>query len=527
MGQAATAEPPAAVDAAPVAEKDAKSVGKPTKKKSALIAHITLAGSLADGVGQGGLLADVSPHLHRIIERLDKPLDKLTLIGARQFRQDLIAALCRLYFKEGEWTGDSWGTRPDTRGPYYQPETWSDSPRILAKLKDLLAKANPEEAAFMVKEMSRNRIQSDDSLDLILKLANQNPKVIPDAIAQLSAAETLPSGAVPLALGAFSQPGLSATTISQAIMVLAKADSADGVKASLAELAPLKQMPGSDRDFEAASNAFFSSPKLENHHQLIEKEAEKLDGPAAVFADAALLTLAARKTGSPESIQLSQKALDEGWKDAKRRRQIIEAIGAIKHQASASRVLSALNDSDSEVKKAAEKAAKSMRLTKIEDKSPKVASMKPEEVIAAVLKTKGDVGLGEQLFTRATCVACHTVSQDQPQKGPYLGNIAQTYKRPDLAANILDPNKTIAQGFASEMVTLKDGTVQMGFITLEGASEIKMRNVAAQEFTYKTADITKRDKIPASMMPPGLMMNFSVFEFASLLDYLEALSAKK
>jgi len=72
MGQAATAEPAAAVGAAPAAEKDAKAVGKPAKKKSALIAHITLAGSLADGVGQGGLLADVSPHLHRIIERLDK-----------------------------------------------------------------------------------------------------------------------------------------------------------------------------------------------------------------------------------------------------------------------------------------------------------------------------------------------------------------------------------------------------------------------------------------------------------------------
>jgi protease-4 len=33
---------------------------------------VTLAGSLPDGVGQGGLLADVAPHLHRIIERLDK-----------------------------------------------------------------------------------------------------------------------------------------------------------------------------------------------------------------------------------------------------------------------------------------------------------------------------------------------------------------------------------------------------------------------------------------------------------------------
>jgi len=64
MGQAATAESPTAVIAT--------TVDKTAKKKSALIAHISLAGSMADGVGQGGLLADISPHLHRIIERLDK-----------------------------------------------------------------------------------------------------------------------------------------------------------------------------------------------------------------------------------------------------------------------------------------------------------------------------------------------------------------------------------------------------------------------------------------------------------------------
>jgi len=43
-----------------------------------------------------------------------------------------------------------------TRGPYYQPEPWSESPRILASLKDLLNKADREEAAFLVREMSRN-----------------------------------------------------------------------------------------------------------------------------------------------------------------------------------------------------------------------------------------------------------------------------------------------------------------------------------------------------------------------------------
>lgn len=36
------------------------------------IAHLRIAGDLPDGVGQGGLLADLSPRLHRIVERLDK-----------------------------------------------------------------------------------------------------------------------------------------------------------------------------------------------------------------------------------------------------------------------------------------------------------------------------------------------------------------------------------------------------------------------------------------------------------------------
>jgi putative heme-binding domain-containing protein len=115
---------------------------------------------------------------------------------------------------------------------------------------------------------------------------------------------------------------------------------------------------------------------------------------------------------------------------------------------------------------------------------------------------------------------------DEPQKGPFLGTIAQTYTRADLAMNIIDPGKTIAQGFATEMFTLKDGTAQMGFVTFESADEVKVRNIAAQEFTYKTGDIAKREKLPNSLMPPGLVNSLTLREFASLLDYLESLSKK-
>lgn len=55
-------------------EKGAEKKPQPAKKakSTSTIAQISLAGSMPDGVGQGGLLADVSPQLHRIVERLDK-----------------------------------------------------------------------------------------------------------------------------------------------------------------------------------------------------------------------------------------------------------------------------------------------------------------------------------------------------------------------------------------------------------------------------------------------------------------------
>lgn len=472
-----------------------------------------------------------SDTLLRALARIHTPevvsglIDRLGKASDPALRQGLLAALCRLHFTEGEWKGDSWGTRPDTRGPYYQPEAWSETPRIAEALKAALAKASPAEAAFLVREMNRNRIQSNEALQRILTLAKQDAKVLPELAAQLAAAEEVPAEAVPLLVGLVRQvEGVGSATLSQAILALTKTDSAEGVQATLAALEPLRKMPGAFKDYEAASTAFYNAPKLENHHLLLEQLAEQLDGPVSRTADAGLLHLAARTTGSPESRELSAKALDAGWTDPKRRRQILDAISLVKHQASAPRVLAALGDANTDVRQAAERAAKSLRLSTTEDKTPKLATLKPEQMLSAVLAAKGDAALGEQIFQRATCSACHTVKESEAPKGPYLGNIAQTYQRPELAQNILDPNKTIAQGFTSELITLKDGTQQMGFITLEGATEVRLRDIAAREFTFPTASIATRQKLPMSLMPPGLMLNFTVREFASLLDYLEKLA---
>jgi hypothetical protein len=84
----------------------------------------------------------------------------------------------------------------------------------------------------------------------------------------------------------------------------------------------------------------------------------------------------------------------------------------------------------------------------------------------------------------------------------------------------------IAQGLATEVVVLKDGSQPVGFITLESADKVKLRAVTAQEFTFAVKHSVQRQKRPISAMPPGLVDGLTVREFAARLDDLEALAKK-
>lgn len=475
-------------------------------------------------------------------------------------RKSIISILARLYHVEGEWTGDSWGTRPDTRGPYYQPETWDESENILAALRSVLEGADPDEATFLVRELSRNRIQSNDAMHRLLKLSQSNPKMIPEALKQLASAEEVPTAGVALIETSLTDKSLPHEARANAVIALAKTDSPETVSLSLNALAELKAaiprfqekiktagkiadpnkakseakyakqaLGEANKQLEAARKAFLDAPKLENHHLLIEDlSAKNLDSPSTYWANAALLSLASRKSGSPESIAMTSKSLDTGWQSPKQRVMLIQAAAELKNRTLDDRIRVAMNDSNPEVVKAAKAAAKSLKILAAgADRTPKMGTLDPKEALAASIKHKGDPSLGEAVFARATCVACHTVTQDEAQKGPYLGNIFETYKRPELAEAILDPNKTIAQGFATNVITPNEGNPVMGFVTDEQGDEVTLRDIASTEHVFKKNEIKKRDTLPMSIMPPALMNNFTVHEMASLLDYLEALSKKK
>ena len=443
-------------------------------------------------------------------------------------RAGLITALCRLHFQEGPWKGDSWGTRPDTRGPYYQPEAWEGTARIAAALKALLSRAEAGEAAHLGREFARHRIPAGDALDTLLARAASEPSLLPAVAGQLAEAEEIPAKAVPLLVRAANAAETSDAARAQAVIALTKTVDPEAWRAVLKALPKVQATKSENNLAEKAANAFRNAPKLDQVHGVFEGVAAEADGPASALAEAAVLRLASRKVGAPEARAAANASLDAGWAEPKRRLQILKAAAQIGDASRAAAFVAALDDADPAIAKAARETIGRLKIDpekfRAEATAAKVGDLPVDDVLAQVQKIPGDATRGGQLFGQIGCNGCHTVKADEPLKGPYLGTIATVYKRRELAEAILLPNKTLAQGFVANHFELKDGTEVDGFVVREAADAVTVRTIAAVEQTLPVSQITRREKQQRSLMPEGLASGLTVRELASVLDYLEQLS---
>ena len=471
---------------------------------------------------RGASLALMRMHDRTLVEALIQRLDTAPTAA----RPHVFSILSRLYHRDAEWKSEYWGGRPDTRGPYYDPVTWELSPTILSALHDALAKAAPADAGNMIAVMGRNRIQDDGALNRILKLAQQDASHIPTAISQLVKSDDLPAEAIPLLHQSAKAASTPPEVLVQTIECLMKVQDEEAMASVLTAMARLDQSVEHRLHQNPARELFIASKGLDNWiHQLVETAKDDIKDSKTIWAHAALLELASRKNANAEARSMAQGELDVAWQDTDRRVKLIVLARVINRHYLDGRIAAALTDPSPEVAQQAKATAAHLKIQPPgADKTPKVGSFDIEAALAQVKEMKGDPALGEAIFIKASCVTCHTVSQDQPQKGPYMGNISNIYRRHDLAEAILNPAKSIAQGFATYLLKLKDGTPLMGFITKETTDEVHIRDIVGQETIVKTDTIAERSTLPISMMPPGLMNDFTVQEFASLLDYIESLS---
>ena len=108
---------------------------------------------------------------------------------------------------------------------------------------------------------------------------------------------------------------------------------------------------------------------------------------------------------------------------------LLRAIGATEAVGYTDRVQTLTKSTDSNVRDAAAFAASHSRAAAATDTSALVSTIAFEELPARVGAVTGDAQLGRTLFTRQGCVACHTASPEETEKGPSLGGIATRYHR--------------------------------------------------------------------------------------------------
>jgi putative heme-binding domain-containing protein len=205
----------------------------------------------------------------------------------------------------------------------------------------------------------------------------------------------------------------------------------------------------------------------------------------------------------------------------------LRAIGRTDSLAYAHQVRSRLVDKDPEVRSAAAFAAGRLELDRGagRDRGPTIASLPYETAVAAAIKEKGDARLGERLFQRQGCIACHTVAPGEAAKGPSLLGISARYRSTELIESIVKPSAKIAQGFEPQKIATIDGRTYEGFVVRESSSEVELRDAQGGAIVVPKKDIDERARGQVSIMPVGLVDPLTVQDLASLLAYLESLKS--
>jgi putative heme-binding domain-containing protein len=137
----------------------------------------------------------------------------------------------------------------------------------------------------------------------------------------------------------------------------------------------------------------------------------------------------------------------------------------------------------------------------------------------ASLDLTGDVARGKAVFEK-NCSTCHQIrGASGTPYGPDLGTV-HNWPPADLLVNILDPDRSISDGFDAWEVTLKTGETVQGIISSETPNALTLRNAGGQETVISRKDIESLRTLGMSTMPTGLEAQIDSQAMADLLVYL-------
>ena len=165
-----------------------------------------------------------------------------------------------------------------------------------------------------------------------------------------------------------------------------------------------------------------------------------------------------------------------------------------------------------------------IQMPKVDPNNPdQIANLTYEAILSRAVAVQGNAESGKTLFHSQSCISCHTIANGQQPRGPHLVDIGKRYKRNELMESIVDPSKKIAQGFDSWTFVMSSGKVQSGFVVLESAETVTIRQNDGLSVELLQDDIDERVKQEISMMPKGVVGNLTPEQLADLVAWLQTL----
>ncbi|SHF34560.1 putative membrane-bound dehydrogenase domain-containing protein [Fodinibius roseus] len=152
----------------------------------------------------------------------------------------------------------------------------------------------------------------------------------------------------------------------------------------------------------------------------------------------------------------------------------------------------------------------------------RVNSKETEEMLEEyhkVLTIPGDADKGKQIYQRL-CAACHQVREETGTAfGPDLATVRH-WEPKALMNKILDPNRSVADGYEMTIVELKSGGSAAGVIHSQNSTLITLRNAGGAETIISRSDIESISSTNSSAMPSGLEQEISKQDMADLIAFI-------
>lgn len=139
------------------------------------------------------------------------------------------------------------------------------------------------------------------------------------------------------------------------------------------------------------------------------------------------------------------------------------------------------------------------------------AILTPEAIAAA------DPAKGKTIFATA-CGACHKLYGEGGALGPELTG-SDRHNLDYLLGNTVNPNEVVPADYRLTVFTLKDGRVLSGVVPEESERSVTVQT-PVERLVVPTDTIAKREIVPVSFMPEGLLKTMDEAAVTDLIAYL-------